>query len=204
MKLVIDCSALESLELEVFLARSRCNTAVLTNICANETFNRGQNAVALHKTLAGHRGQVLVLKYTGAIAMLRPRSKGLLHRLVDEEETAQFPKYAALLAAESGPLVERLPGKQKRAREYLDSLLPLGEEMRTEFKKLMPAGTALERFKGVDLFIPPRGKGEDMILAMVNERVVLIGGMIEIESTPGAGTTVFVRVPLEAGNPAEN
>ena len=69
--------------------------------------------------------------------MLRPRSKGLLHRLVDEEETAQFPKYAALLAAESGPLVERLPGKQKRAREYLDSLLPLGEEMRTEFKKLI-------------------------------------------------------------------
>jgi signal transduction histidine kinase len=31
----------------------------------------------------------------------------------------------------------------------------------------------------------------------MRERVTLAGGTLEIESTPGAGTTVFVRVPLK-------
>jgi signal transduction histidine kinase len=31
----------------------------------------------------------------------------------------------------------------------------------------------------------------------MRERVTLAGGSLEIESTPGAGTTVFVRVPLK-------
>ncbi len=37
----------------------------------------------------------------------------------------------------------------------------------------------------------------------MRERVTLAGGTLEIESTPGAGTTVFVRVPLKQ-KPAEN
>jgi hypothetical protein len=37
----------------------------------------------------------------------------------------------------SEALRQRLPEKQMRAREYLDSLLPLGEEMRTEFKNVI-------------------------------------------------------------------
>jgi signal transduction histidine kinase len=30
----------------------------------------------------------------------------------------------------------------------------------------------------------------------MRERVALVGGTLEVESTPGAGTTVFARVPL--------
>jgi len=36
----------------------------------------------------------------------------------------------------------------------------------------------------------------------MQERVILANGTIEIESTPGAGTTVFVRIPLESKIPA--
>jgi signal transduction histidine kinase len=32
----------------------------------------------------------------------------------------------------------------------------------------------------------------------MKERVVLLGGTIAIESTPGKGSTIFVQIPLEA------
>lgn len=40
------------------------------------------------------------------------------------------------------------------------------------------------------------GAQAKMGLAGMRERVLLVGGTIEIESRPGAGTTIFVRVPL--------
>jgi signal transduction histidine kinase len=30
----------------------------------------------------------------------------------------------------------------------------------------------------------------------MRERLALVGGTLEVESTPGAGTTVFARIPL--------
>jgi signal transduction histidine kinase len=39
-----------------------------------------------------------------------------------------------------------------------------------------------------------RGKGLGMI--GMRERAALLGGTLEIESAPGAGTTVIVRVPI--------
>jgi two-component system CheB/CheR fusion protein len=41
------------------------------------------------------------------------------------------------------------------------------------------------------------GEGRGMGLIGMRERVVLVGGTAEVESTPGGGTTVFVRVPVE-------
>jgi len=35
----------------------------------------------------------------------------------------------------------------------------------------------------------------------MRERIELVGGTLDIESSPGAGTTVIARVPLE-NNPA--
>ena len=79
-------------------------------------------------------------------------------------------------------------------------------------------GVLLERRKDlISLIVEDDGAGFDAAAVLqaahsrgklgllgMQERVVMAGGTIEIESTPGAGTTVFVRVPLEAGNPAEN
>jgi PAS domain S-box-containing protein len=43
----------------------------------------------------------------------------------------------------------------------------------------------------------PRGQGNLGVIGM-QERTVLIGGTLDIESTPDTGTTVFVRIPLPA------
>jgi signal transduction histidine kinase/DNA-binding NarL/FixJ family response regulator len=67
----------------------------------------------------------------------------------------------------------------------------------------------LERRPGhVSLIVEDDGGGFDAVsqasaakgrlgLLGMRERVTLAGGTLEIESTPGAGTTVFVRVPLK-------
>ena len=47
-----------------------------------------------------------------------------------------------------------------------------------------------------------RGSSKGMGVVNMRERAALVGGSLEIESTPGKGTTVFVRVPCEAGPPA--
>jgi nitrate/nitrite-specific signal transduction histidine kinase len=36
-----------------------------------------------------------------------------------------------------------------------------------------------------------------MGLIGMRERAALVGGTVEVESTPGGGATVFVRVPVE-------
>ncbi|QOY90643.1 hypothetical protein [Paludibaculum fermentans] len=64
-------------------------------------------------------------------------------------------------ASESGqpPVVVALEGRVDRA----------------QLKKMMPAGTALERFKGADLLVPPTSKEPEMLAALVNDHLVLIG-----------------------------
>ena len=43
----------------------------------------------------------------------------------------------------------------------------------------------------------PNGNGKLGLYGM-RERLALMGGSLAIESTPGSGTTVFARIPLEA------
>lgn len=44
---------------------------------------------------------------------------------------------------------------------------------------------------------PERARRSGLGLAGMRERAALVGGHVEIESSPGVGTTVFVRVPLQ-------
>jgi len=46
---------------------------------------------------------------------------------------------------------------------------------RVSLKKTMPAGTASERFQGVELYVPPKSKAGEMLLAVVSEQVLLLG-----------------------------
>lgn len=45
----------------------------------------------------------------------------------------------------------------------------------------MVPGTAVERYRGVDLLIPPRGEGQDLIAAVVNGSLTLLGDRPSIE-----------------------
>lgn len=53
----------------------------------------------------------------------------------------------------------------------------------------MVPGTAVERFRGVDLLIPPRGEGQDLIAAVVTDSLTLLGDRpsIELALTSGKG-----------------
>jgi hypothetical protein len=47
---------------------------------------------------------------------------------------------------------------------------------KAEFKKLMPVGTAVERFKGADLYLPPKSANdEELLMAHVGDRFALFG-----------------------------
>ena len=139
MELVIDNSVLEDAELTNFL-RKRSNIAVLTDVTAKETFSRGERAVQMHEILARHPGQVLVLRSIGELTALRPRSKGLYGRLINWQETSDFPQYAERLVRGPGPLRDRLQTKQEAARTYLDNdLLPHAESMRSELHQAVAA-----------------------------------------------------------------
>jgi signal transduction histidine kinase len=41
--------------------------------------------------------------------------------------------------------------------------------------------------------------GGGLGLAGMRERLLLVGGELEVESSPGVGTTVFARIPYDLG-----
>jgi len=46
---------------------------------------------------------------------------------------------------------------------------------RTRLKKGLPPGTAMEKFRGADLFVPPKAKPGEPLMAVVASRLLLIG-----------------------------
>ncbi|MFH5185424.1 ATP-binding protein [Paenibacillus sp. TAB 01] len=56
-----------------------------------------------------------------------------------------------------------------------------------------------ERFYQVN----PEGEGTGLGLAICRELIELHGGSLVIDSTPDAGTSVTVRLPLPAAAPSE-
>jgi signal transduction histidine kinase len=101
--------------------------------------------------------------------------------------------------------------------EFETALYRLTQEALTNITRHARAkrvSVLLERRPGqVSLIVEDDGQGFDADSLMrahatrgklgllgMQERVKLIGGSLEIESAPGAGATVFVRLPLEAGH----
>ena len=50
-----------------------------------------------------------------------------------------------------------------------------GQFDRAKLKKSMPAGTAIERFQGIDLFVPPSSKSDEMVAGFVSDKLLLLG-----------------------------
>jgi PAS domain S-box-containing protein len=50
----------------------------------------------------------------------------------------------------------------------------------------------------VEAAAPPAGRGRRLGLLGMRERAALLGGTINVETAPGAGTTLFVRIPFDA------
>ena len=62
-----------------------------------------------------------------------------------------------------------------------------GKLNQAELRKSMIPGTAVERYRGVDLLIPPRGAGQDMIAAVINDSLTLLGDRPSIEAALNGG-----------------
>jgi hypothetical protein len=50
-----------------------------------------------------------------------------------------------------------------------------GKIDRSRLKKELPPGTAMEKFRGADLFVPPKAKPDEALLAVVGDGLMLIG-----------------------------
>jgi hypothetical protein len=83
------------------------------------------------------------------------------------------------------------PGELTGGLEASQVLIALAGRMDAALlRKTMIPGTAVERYRGIDLLIPPRGPdGQDLIAALVNESLTLIGDRASIEAalTEGQG-----------------
>lgn len=73
-----------------------------------------------------------------------------------------------------------------------------GKFDKAEFRRLMPDGTAVERFKGADLFVPLKAKKDELLAAYVSEQFALLGDRTSLaEVLDGAGAGIKDQTLLE-------
>jgi hypothetical protein len=56
-----------------------------------------------------------------------------------------------------------------------------GRVDRTKLRAMLTDGTVMERYRGIDLLVPPKGKG-DMVLGILNDRYLLLGERASIDA----------------------
>ena len=64
-----------------------------------------------------------------------------------------------------------------------------GRMDRAQLKKILAEGTGVERFHGVDLLVPPRSKKSDLVMAVVTERLGVLGDRASVEAALTAEST---------------
>ncbi len=137
------------------------------------------------------------------------------HRIGDEgvdllEEYPQDPEKAARTMGDAGEIqqvflnivMNALDAMRDSAQKRLRvRVAPEAERNVTEIKDT-GCGMDAEQLAGAfDLFYSTKGQGGSGLgLAIAHKIVTDHGGEIELESSPGAGTTIRVRLPLEGGS----
>lgn len=152
MNLVVDTNELKGERLRNFLSKSKANKAVLIDYCAMEIYSPGSsNAVWDNmRVLREFDEQVLVLKGTMAVCAQRGRRANLHRRLIDLEQTKNFPKYIlALKAAVEGSLFHRqqLSEHVRNARYQLERIIPDAVSVVSVIPELAGVYTAAEKEK---------------------------------------------------------
>jgi hypothetical protein len=126
MKKVVDANALRSPELLTYLQASSQNKIVLTDYLSMESF-KGNSEINIRKSLEVIRGfskQVIVLKTTGEISLLRPKKKGLHKRFIDEKQTQGFEHYwRAIFGPQSLEVSADIKSKGATANAHLEKML---------------------------------------------------------------------------------
>jgi hypothetical protein len=116
MQKIVDSNFLQCDRLRTFLAASSNNRAVLTDYAAMEA-HKGDTLKSIYKSmdiLCGFPKQVVILRSTTVVCGLSGRASGLQRRLIDQNQTSQFPEYCRhLRAAQAGD-----QGIQKQLLEH--------------------------------------------------------------------------------------
>ncbi|MBA4065593.1 MAG: hypothetical protein C0501_18140 [Isosphaera sp.] len=120
---------------------------------------------------AGRTGVAVDLRLPDAADRFPPEVETAAYRIVQEALT-NVVKHAA--ATRVSVVVERRPGQ----------LTAIVEDDGRGFEP--------------DALGEPRRPGDPLGLAGMRERAALVGGSVEVESSPGKGTTVYARLPLPA------
>lgn len=136
MRKIVDCSGLESPELQAFISASESNLVILPDVCAVETFAAGRRAQTILQTLSRHPNRVVWLKPTQVIWRLTPSARESTRRFIDTKESAAFPKYLNYLSGGNPLLLEHLEKKKAESENFLAELLPDAEELRDKLKAI--------------------------------------------------------------------
>lgn len=137
MKYVIDSNQLQTQQLREFLCKSPANIAVIPDFAAMEAY-KGDPLKSVFKSmsvLSDFPKQVFILKGSTKVCRLSGRTKGLQRRLIDEDQTKDFPDYIRdLRLAESGNV-----GLQRQIKKLGESSNEHLEKMRKEAENIRGA-----------------------------------------------------------------
>ncbi len=176
--------------------------------------NLGLNALFENPTR--ERVQELKGLVTQTLDDVRRISRDLRPALLDELGLeAALTRFARLLSARSATTIDvltRLPERLPRREEV--AVYRVVQEALTNVVRHAGAthASVVLSAKGdyVQLIVEDNGKGFDVSefsaeagvgLAGMRERVELLGGVLRLESTPGRGTVISVRLPLQKTAP---
>ena len=78
---------------------------------------------------------------------------------------------------------------------------------RAALKKSLPPGTAMERFKGIDLYVPPKSKVGEMLMAVLSDKQALFGDRnsiaLVLEGQTGLGDALLAQRAAEMASRCE-
>lgn len=146
---VIDTNYLERPELAAWLAARPEHIAVLAHPTMVELHKRAalRTVQQALRICCRYSSQVVVLRATNELIVLGGRSKGMIHRLIDHAQTAQFGSYCrTVITAPTTPeLADHVAPLEAQAVELLDSLTRGAANLITRLREADAIFTDAER-----------------------------------------------------------